>query len=61
MDFWRAGEQVFGVEAKGLFFMSIHKYLPRQARKRLEEAGWAKGLELANVARRDAQHFDFAT
>jgi hypothetical protein len=35
--------------------------LPPQARKELKEVGWAKGLELAKVARRDREHFDSAT
>jgi hypothetical protein len=41
--------------------MSIHEHLPPQARKELKDAGWAKGLELAKVARRDGQEFDCAT
>src|ERR1039458_4671738 len=41
--------------------MSIHEHLPPQGRKDLKEAGWTKGLELAKIARRDGQHFDFAT
>ena len=41
--------------------MSIHEHLPPQARKQLKEVGWAKGLELAKLARRDRQHFDCAT
>jgi hypothetical protein len=41
--------------------MSIHENLPPQARKELEKLGWAKGIELAKLARRDRQHFDCAT
>ena len=41
--------------------MSIHEHLPPQARKQLKEVGWTKGLELAKLARRDKQHFDYAT
>ena len=41
--------------------MSIHEHLPPQARKELKEVGWAKGIELAKLARRDGQHFDSAT
>jgi hypothetical protein len=41
--------------------MSIHEHLPPQARKELKQVGWAKGLELAKLARRDGQHFDCAT
>jgi hypothetical protein len=40
--------------------MSIHERLLPQARKDLKAVGWAKGLELAKVARRDGQHFDCA-
>ncbi len=46
---------------KAYYLMSIHEYLPPQARKQLKELGWAKGLELAKLARRDRQHFDCAT
>ena len=41
--------------------MSIHEHLPPQARKQLKEVGWAKGIELAKLAKRDRQHFDCAT
>ena len=41
--------------------MSIHEHLPPQARKELKEVGWAKGIELAKLARRDGQNFDCAT
>jgi hypothetical protein len=41
--------------------MSIHEHLPPQARKDLKEVGWAKGLELAKIARRDGQDVDCAT
>jgi len=43
------------------YLMSIHEHLPPQARKELKEVGWAKGVELAKLARRDRQHFDCAT
>jgi len=46
---------------KAYYLMSIHEHLPPQARKQLKEVGWAKGLELAKVARRDRQYFDCAT
>ena len=42
---------------KAYHLMSIHEHLPPQARKDLKEAGWAKGLELAKVFRRDGQEF----
>jgi hypothetical protein len=41
--------------------MSIHENLPPQARKELEKVGWAKGIELAKLARRDRQQFNCAT
>jgi len=41
--------------------MSIHENLPPQARKELKKVGWAKGIELAKLARRDRQNFDCAT
>jgi hypothetical protein len=46
---------------KAYYLMSIHEHLPPQARKELKEVGWAKGLELAKVARRDREDFDCAT
>jgi hypothetical protein len=50
-----------GSRRKAYYLMSIHEHLPLQARKQPKEAGWAKGLELAKLARRDRQHFDCAT
>ena len=49
-----------GSRRKAYYVMSIHEHLPPQARKQLKELGWAKGLELAKLARRDGQHFDCA-
>jgi hypothetical protein len=46
---------------KAYYLMSIHEHLPPQARKELKKVGWAKGIELAKIARRDGQHFDHAT
>jgi len=46
---------------KAYYLMSIHENLPPQARKELEKLGWAKGVELAKLARRDRQDFDCAT
>src|SRR6184192_295873 len=46
---------------KAYYLMSIHEHLPPQARKELKEVGWAKGLELAKLARRGRQEFDCAT
>ncbi len=50
-----------GSRRKAYYLMSIHEHLPPQARKQLKEVGWAKGLELAKIARRDGQDFDCAT
>jgi hypothetical protein len=50
-----------GSRRKAYYLMSIHEYLPPQARKQLKELGWAKGLELAKLAKRDRQRFDCAT
>src|SRR5712671_6353934 len=50
-----------GSRRKAYYLMSIHEHLPPQARKQLKEVGWAKGIELAKLARRDRQDFDCAT
>jgi len=50
-----------GSRRKAYYFMSIHEHLPPQARRELKQVGWTKGLELAKVARRDREDFDFAT
>jgi hypothetical protein len=50
-----------GSRRKAYYFMSIHEHLPPQARRELKQVGWAKGLELAKVARRDREDFDCAT
>jgi hypothetical protein len=50
-----------GSRRKAYYLMSIHEHLPPQARKELKKVGWAKGIELAKLARRDRQHFDCAT
>src|ERR1041385_6718930 len=47
-----------GSRRKAYYLMSIHEHLPPQARKELKKVGWAKGIELAKLARRDNQHFD---
>ncbi|PYX07271.1 MAG: hypothetical protein DMG88_15145 [Acidobacteria bacterium] len=47
---------------KAYYLMSIHEHLPPQVRRELKQVGWAKGLELAKLARRrDGQEFDCAT
>ena len=37
------------------------EHVPPQARKHLKEVGWAKGIELVKLTRRNRQHFDCAT
>jgi len=49
-----------GSRRKAYYLMSIHENLPPQARKELKKVGWAKGLELAKLARRDRQNFNCA-
>src|SRR5437667_476610 len=46
---------------KAYYLMSIHEYLPPQARRELKQVGWTKGLELAKLARAEGQRFDCAT
>ena len=46
---------------KAYYLMSIHEHLPPKVRRELKDVGWAKGLELAKVARRDREDFDCAT
>ncbi len=46
---------------KAYYLMSIHEHLPPQVRKQLKEVGWAKGLELAKLARKQGEHFKSAT
>src|SRR5881398_2778215 len=46
---------------KAYYLMSIHEHLPPEAKRRLKEVGWTKGVELAKIARRDRQDFDCAT
>ncbi len=40
--------------------MSIHENLPPEVRKELKEVGWAKGLELAKLAKKEKKHFKSA-
>jgi len=46
---------------KAYYLMSIHENLPPEARRKLKDVGWTKGLELAKVARKKGQGFDCAT
>ena len=55
-------EQRFpGSRRKAYYLMSIHEHLPPQVRKGLKEVGWAKGVELAKLARKQGQLFESAT
>ena len=46
---------------KAYYLMSIHEQLPPQVRKELKQVGWTKGVELANLARRQGERFESAT
>src|SRR5437667_11454157 len=46
---------------KAYYLMSIHERLPPEAKRKLKEVGWTKGLELAKLARAEGQRFDCAT
>src|SRR5881409_4265920 len=46
---------------KAYYLMSIHEHLPPEAKRKLKEVGWTKGLELAKLARAAGQRFDCAT
>jgi len=46
---------------KAYYLMSIHEHLPPQARRELKQVGWAKGVELAKLARKQGQRFESAT
>ncbi len=47
---------------KAYYLMSIHEHLPPEVKRELKHLGWAKGLELAKLARsQDGQHFNCAT
>ena len=50
-----------GSRRKAYYLMSIHEQLPPQARKGLKEVGWAKGIELAKLARKQGERFESAT
>jgi hypothetical protein len=59
--FWRVSGDALPRIREGLLPHVIHEHVPPEARRELKEVGWAKGLELAKVARRDEQEFDCAT
>jgi hypothetical protein len=47
---------------KAYYLMSLHEHLPPEVKRELKQVGWAKGLELAKLARRsDGQEFACAT
>jgi hypothetical protein len=46
---------------KAYYLISIHENLPPQGEETAEGSGWAKGIELVKLARRDRQNFDCAT
>jgi hypothetical protein len=46
-----------GSRRKAYYLMSIHENLPPEVRKELKEVGWAKGLELAKLARKEKKDF----
>jgi hypothetical protein len=46
-----------GSRRKANYLMSIHENLPPEVRKELKEVGWAKGLELAKLAKKEKKHF----
>lgn len=45
---------------KAYYLMSIHERLPRPVKTHLKEVGWAKGLELAKLAKKQGQRFESA-
>ena len=46
---------------KAYYLMSIHEQLPMQVKRDLKQLGWAKGVELARLARKQGQAFESAT
>jgi len=49
-----------GSRRKAYYLMSIHENLPPEVRKELKEVGWAKGLELAKLAKKEKKDFKSA-
>jgi len=49
-----------GSRRKAYYLMSIHENLPPEVRKELKEVGWAKGLELAKLAKKEKNNFKSA-
>jgi hypothetical protein len=46
---------------KAYYLMAIHERLPRIPKSDLQSVGWSKAIELAKVASRDRESFDYAT
>ena len=46
-----------GSRRKAYYLMSIHENLPPEVRRELKEVGWAKGLELAKLAKKEKKNF----
>jgi hypothetical protein len=46
---------------KAYYLMAIHEHLPKIPKPELKLVGWSKATELVKVARRDREHFDYAT
>jgi len=46
---------------KAYYLMAIHEQLTGIHKVELQQVGWTKATELAKVARREGQRFDFAT
>jgi len=46
---------------KAYYLMSIHEQLPPQVKRDLKQLGWAKGVELARLARKQGKAFESAT
>ena len=49
-----------GSRRKAYYLMAIHEHLPRISKPDLKLVGWTKATDLAKVARRDGDRFDFA-
>ena len=54
-------EEVSGIPEKGVLPDVDPRELAAAGEEELEKLGWAKGIELAKVARRDRQNFNYAT
>ena len=50
-----------GSRRKAYYLMAIQEDLPRQIHRDLKRVGWSKAAELAKIARREGEDFDYAT